>query len=170
MDAADAHVIRLLINRYGSDYEEFLNTVEEDEDASWTYGLFTNERKAAVKALGDIDGDGSISTTDADFILEQYTDFDEFEVGDVSRDGVIDATDCSDVLVYYAVWMTSPGLEFDNPRFTDELVSAIEYLGDVSGDNCVDALDASTILKLYIDEQTVNNGINAEDYTSIPKA
>ncbi len=170
VDAADAHIIRYLDDRHSNDWEEFLNTIEENEDESWEFGKFTNERKAAILALGDVNGDGIIDKVDADCILEQYTDFDEYEVGDVSRDGVIDATDCADVLVYYAVWMTSPALEFTNPRFTDEVIASIEYLGDVSGDDCIDAMDAAEILRLYVDEQTQKAGIEAWDYTSIPKA
>ncbi|MBE6862182.1 MAG: hypothetical protein E7497_04700 [Ruminococcus sp.] len=41
--------------------------------------------------------------------------------------------------------------------------------GDVSGDDCIDARDAADMLKLYVDEQTLDKGIDAWDYTSIPK-
>lgn len=74
-------------------------------------------------ALGDIDGDGSINSSDASMILEEYarisTGHDsaftstQLIAGDVDANGTIDSIDASTVLAYYAYVSTGGTLSFE---------------------------------------------------------
>jgi len=63
--------------------------------------------------LGDIDGDGTIDSTDASEILTEYAATQtgaepslDKSIADVNADGFVDSTDASSILSYYAFIMS----------------------------------------------------------------
>lgn len=88
-----------------------------------------------AREVGDIDGDGMITPSDASTVLsyyaeistggDEYWDSADMECGDIDRDGTITPFDASSVLSYYAYLSTIESGE--------DIVEIREYLGLSSG-------------------------------------
>ncbi|MCR4887878.1 MAG: hypothetical protein K5979_01685 [Ruminococcus sp.] len=101
---------------------------------------FTDEIRAKVAENGDINGDGSIDTKDAVYMLTAM--YDNEETGDVNLDGFVDARDASLMLAYYSANSVAQ-------KSDAETEACMTYLGDFNDDGVTDAKDASTVLSKY---------------------
>lgn len=81
-------------------------------------------------SMGDVNDDGIVDSSDASFILAEYSVIstggksflnDEFKsVADVNGDGLIDASDASEILDFYSFSSTS-GIEMDMSEWTENI-------------------------------------------------
>ncbi|MBQ8180433.1 MAG: hypothetical protein IJ010_00435 [Ruminococcus sp.] len=109
--------------KFTADNEFSVNTAEltKEENSGGVAGGYTYSKEYALHLgylLGDVDGDGKITGSDATMALVEYTrissdldgEFNKYQnaAADVNKDGILNGTDATMILRYYTI-MSSNG-------------------------------------------------------------
>lgn len=106
-------------NVFSGEIHGYANSTAQAYAEKYNRTFVTIEEKSATADLGDVNGNGSVDSSDASLVLAEYSkiqtggagEFTESQLksADVNKDGVVDSADASKILAYYA--MISTGKE-----------------------------------------------------------
>ncbi len=106
-------------NVFSGEIHGYANSTAQAYAEKYSRKFIALDEKPATADLGDVNGNGSVDSSDASLVLAEYSkiqtggagEFTESQLksADVNKDGVVDSADASKILAYYA--MISTGKE-----------------------------------------------------------